>query len=71
MALITLIDAPPAYITQEQHDAYQSATPASGEFKRDPVLHHLERQARITLEPALDGFPVDGSRTGDVYVTER
>jgi nucleotide-sensitive chloride channel 1A len=70
MAPITLITAVPTYITKEQLDQFQSTTPASGDFTHDPVLHHIERAARITLDPALDGFEVDSSTTGDVYVTE-
>ena len=70
MAPITTISALPVYITKEQHAEYQATTPASGDFKHDPVLEHLERACRITLEPAVDGFDAVAHSQLDVYVTE-
>lgn len=68
MAPIALIKQLPTYITQEQHAEYQATTPA--DFKHDPVLEHLERGVRITLEPAVEGFDAVAHSQLDVYVTE-
>lgn len=70
MAPITLLTALPIFSTAEQHAEFQSRTPASGDFTHDPVLHHLEKGARITLEPSVDGFDAVTMSQLDVYVTE-
>lgn len=70
MAPIQIIGQLPVFITKEQHADYQSTTPASGDFKHDPVLEHLERDVRMTLDPAIEGFDAIASSQLDVYVTE-
>ena len=70
MAPITLLTALPIFSTAEQHAEFQSRTPASGDFTHDPVLHHLEKGARITLEPPVDGFDAVTMSQLDVYVIE-
>jgi len=72
MAPITLISAPPSYITKEQFDEFQASTPATGNLAHDPVLHLIEKDVKIVMEPAVEGFAFDnsGMTTGDLYVTE-
>lgn len=72
MAPITLLTSPPAFITKEQFDEFQASTPATGDLTHDPVLHLLERDVKVVMEPALHGFALEdsGMTKGDLYVTE-
>lgn len=54
----------------EQYAEFQSSTPASGTFEHEPVLHHLEKNALVSVDPGVEGFDHVKNRRGDVYVTE-
>lgn len=70
MAPITLITAPPIFMPLEQFADFQASTPASGSFDHEPVLHHLEKNALVTVNPGVDGFDHVKNQRGDLYVTE-
>jgi hypothetical protein len=70
MAPITLITAPPVFMPLEDFAEFQASTPASGTFDHEPVLHHLEKGALVTVDPGVEGFDHTKNARGDVYVTE-
>jgi len=66
---ITIIDAPPACTSPEQHRQLTSATPDSFD-SIPPVLRHKEDGVLLNLDPPLEGVTSENAQ-GTLYVTEK
>ncbi|KAH9921312.1 regulator of volume decrease after cellular swelling-domain-containing protein [Fomitopsis serialis] len=69
MAPFTLVTALPNHISPEEHKIIVASTPASF-ASIPPVLRHKEENVSVTIDPPLEGFPLEDLANGTLYVIE-
>lgn len=65
-----LVDSVPKYSTKDQHKTLVESTPTSF-TDIPPVLKHKEDNVAVLLDPPLNGFSNEDSKTGTLYILER
>lgn len=67
---VTLISAPPNFVSVEEHRNLASSTPAS--FNDiPPVIRHREDHVSIHLDPPVEGLTAEELSKGTLYVIDR
>jgi chloride channel, nucleotide-sensitive, 1A len=67
---ITIIDALPHFISEDEHKARTSSTPESF-ADIPPVLRHRQVGVSVQFEPPLQELSPDELKDGTLYVIER
>ncbi|KAF6754509.1 regulator of volume decrease after cellular swelling-domain-containing protein [Ephemerocybe angulata] len=67
MPAITLVDAIPTYVSQEEYSSIVASTPSS--FNDLPaILKHKEDDVSVQIQPTLEGFSEEDAAKGTLYV---
>lgn len=70
MPAVTLINAIPPFVTQEEYSSLSASTPSS--FSNLPaILKHKEENVSVDLQPPVQGFSDEDSASGTLYVLTR
>ncbi|KAJ2926900.1 hypothetical protein H1R20_g10186, partial [Candolleomyces eurysporus] len=67
MPAVTLIDAIPAFATQEEYSSLSVSTPSSFN-DLPPVLKYKEENVSVDIQPPVEGFSNEDSASGTLYV---
>jgi hypothetical protein len=70
MPAVTLIDAIPAFVTQEEYSSLSASTPNS--FNDLPaILKYKQENVSVDIQPPVEGFSNEDSASGTLYVLTR